>query len=336
MSRYASAHANPQGVGDSRPTALQIVQDNDLVGRLSGKVAFITGVSSGIGISTALALKATGMRVIGLVRDLPKATSALQHDLEPGHLELLELDLNSLASVRACASEILSKTTTLNLFIANAGIMMPPPGKTADGFERQLGTNHLSHFLLFQLLSPLLLASATPSYPSRVITLSSVGHRFAGINWDDLNFEKEYDPMAAYAQSKLAAIYTASEIERRYGARHLHAWSVMPGGIWTGLQSDMPAAVKQAWEENKEFQKYWKSADQGAATTVWAALSSEVEDMGGRYLEDCAVAGPAAKPTVALEDMAAPGYAEWAYDEEKERKLWEVSCEMVGMKDVAV
>ncbi|OAL50101.1 NAD(P)-binding protein [Pyrenochaeta sp. DS3sAY3a] len=333
MSRYAEAHKNPQGPGDARPTALQIVKDNDLMGKLDPKVALITGTSSGIGIETARALKASGMRVFGAVRNIAKATEALKDDLEPGRLELLPLDMNSLDSVRECAAQLLSKTSNLHVFVANAGIMMTPEGTTADGFELQFGTNHLAHFLLFQLLKPTLLASATPDFPARVVQLSSVGHRGGEINFDNINFRGAYDPVAAYAQSKLAAVYTANEIERRYGAQHLHAWSVMPGGIWSGLQASLPAAVVDMWKGDEEFMKAWKSAEQGAATTVWAALARELEGQGGKYLEDCVVAGAAPPPTGSPADMGFPGYAAYAYDEGKAARLWGVSCEMVGIRE---
>jgi NAD(P)-dependent dehydrogenase (short-subunit alcohol dehydrogenase family) len=328
MSRYAEAHANLQGPGDARPTALQIIKDNSLLNKLEGKVALITGTSSGIGIETARALKTAGMRVFGAVRNLPRAREALKDDLEPGKLELLELDMTSLASVRSCAEEFLEKNDVLNVLITNAGIMMTPEGRTAGGFETQFGTNHLAHFLLFQLLKPALLASTTPDFGSRVISLSSVGHRGGEIQFDNLNWEGNYDPVLAYAQSKLANIYMANEIERRYGQRNLHAWSVMPGGIWTGLQAAMPQAVLDQWKDNEEFQKAFKSLEQGAATSVWAAVGTELEGKGGKYLEDCAVAVPA----VDNGNYGLPGYASWAYDEEKEARLWKVSCEMVGIE----
>lgn len=333
MSRYAEFHRNPQGPGDARPTAIQIVKDNNVVGKLEGKVALITGTSSGIGIETARALKATGIRVFGAVRNIEKATEALKDDLEPGSLELLELDMNSLDSVRACAKELLSKTDRLHIFISNAGIMMTPEEKTADGFELQFGTNHLAHFLLFQLLKPVLLASATSAFASRVIALSSVGHRQGEINFENINWVGQYDPVAAYAQSKLAAVYMANEIERRYSSQNLHAWSVMPGGIWSGLQVNLSEAVKDMWKGDAEFQKAWKSTEQGAATTVWAAIGKELEGTGGKYLEDCAIAGPAPAPTGSPADLGFPGYAPYAYDVKKATKLWELSCEMVGVED---
>jgi NAD(P)-dependent dehydrogenase (short-subunit alcohol dehydrogenase family) len=259
MPSYTDVYKNPQGPGDARPTALQIVKDNDLVGKLQGKVALITGASSGIGVETARALKTAGMLVFGAVRNLEKAQAALKDDLEPGHLELLKVDMNSLASVRACAGEFPSKSNQLHILVNNAGVMITPEGKTADGFELQFDTNHLAHFLLFQLLKPTLLASATPEFSSRVISLSSVVHRGGAFDFSDpneVNFtNKPYDPVAAYSQSKLATLYMANEIDRRYGAANLHAFNVMPGGIWTGLQASLPDEVTSMWHNDEEFIK---------------------------------------------------------------------------------
>lgn len=329
MSRYAEAHKNPSGPGDARPTALQIVQDEGLVGKLNGKVALVTGVSSGIGIETAKALKATGMRVFGAVRNIEKAKEALKDDLESGRLELLHLDMNSLDSVRACAKEFLSKSDTLNLLVNNAGIMMCPEERTADGFERQFGTNHLAHFLLFQLLKDTLLKSATPVLSSRVVSLSSVAHRDGEVHLDNLTLSGIYNPILSYGQSKTANIYFANELERRYGARNLHATSVMPGGIFTGLQEFLPKEVVEGWRSSPDMMNGIKSTEQGAATTLWAAVGKDWEDKGGKYLEDCMVS-PAAREGATLMEQ---GYARWAYDAEKEGRLWKVSCELVGVKD---
>ncbi|OAK98216.1 NAD(P)-binding protein [Phaeosphaeriaceae sp. SRC1lsM3a] len=331
-SRYAEAHAHPQGPGDARPTALQIIKDNDLLDKLQGKVALITGVSSGIGTETAKALSAAGMHVFGAVRNLSKATEALGPHLSPGHLELLELDMSSLASVRACAAAFLSRSSQLHVLINNAGVMMTPFSLTADGFESQFGINHLAHFLLFQLLKPTLLASATPEYASRVICLSSVAHRTGVIDVADLTAppkEETYDPVSTYARAKFANALTALEIERRYESRNLHAWAVMPGGIWSGLQDSLPKEVVEAWKGDSEFMKAWKSAEQGAATSVWAAVDKELEGKGGKYLEDCAVAGLASVD----EDFGAPGYGRNLEQEGVGERLWDVSCEMVGVNE---
>ncbi|KAF2865391.1 hypothetical protein BDV95DRAFT_612775 [Massariosphaeria phaeospora] len=327
-SRYADAHKTIKGPGDARPTALQIVQDENLVGKLSGKVALVTGTSSGIGIETAKALKAAGMHVFGAVRDLEKGKAALKDDLEPGKLELLHLDMNSLASVRACAKEFLSKSSTLNILVNNAGIMACPEARTADGFESQFGVNHLAHFLLFSLLRDTLLASATPALPSRVVAVSSMAHRWGTVHFDNLALTGIYKPNLAYGQSKTANVWFANELQRRYAAQYLHAFSLHPGGIWSGLQKHTDEATRAAQEAMPEVQVYMKSAEQGAATQVWAALAKELEGKGGLYLENCDVAPKLPEDAV----MLSVGYAEHIYDEEKEKRLWEVSEELVGLK----
>ena len=209
--------------------------------------------------------------------------------------------------------------------------MATPQATTADGFESQLGTNHLSHFLLFQLLKPLLLSSSTPSSSSRVICLSSSGHRTHGILFSDYNFSSTpYNPWIAYGQSKTANIYMANEVDRRYGARGIHAMSVMPGGIMSGLQAHADPGMK-AMFERPEVVKIMKNAEQGAATSVLAAVGKEWEGKGGVYLEDCEEQGLVDRSKGA----SAPGVAEWAFDEEGEKRLWRDSCKMVGVEDDA-
>jgi NAD(P)-dependent dehydrogenase (short-subunit alcohol dehydrogenase family) len=320
VSKYAAAHLKPKGPGDSRPTGLDIVKDEGLEGKLDGKVIFITGSSSGIGIDTAHALATTGATLYVTARDTSKGEQVLSDILQTGRVHLLKLDLDSLASVRACAREFLEKSQTLNILINNAGVMHTPEGQTADGFETQFGTNHLAHFLLFNLLKPTLLASATPSFHSRVVALSSSGHQASGIHFDNLGLGKgAYTPQVAYGQSKTANIYMANEIERRYGGQGLHGLSVHPGGIATGLQKHWSEKQKAILTDEKVV-PLMKSTAQGAATTVWAAIGEELEGKGGMYLEDCGVS-PLGK------------YAAWAYDAEKEGRLWKVSLEMVGLED---
>lgn len=328
--RYAAAHASSAlaGPGDARPTALQIIKDNQLEGALSDKVMLVTGTSSGIGVETVRALKATGAKIYGTARNLEKGRAALAGLLEPGRVELLQLDTADFASVRACAAAFLARETKLHVLVNNAGIMAVPTRQlTVDGHEAHFQTNHLGHFLLFQLLKPTLLASSTPAFNSRVVNVSSIGHRQSGIVFDDLSLANSYAPFVGYGQSKTANIYMANEIERRYGARGLHAWSLHPGGIDTGLQIHVDFSALKALPE---VQRHMKSAGQGAATTVLAAVDRELEGTGGKYLDDCAVSPMAAGDNVALQD---PGAATWCYDAEKEKKLWEVSCQLVGVKD---
>jgi NAD(P)-dependent dehydrogenase (short-subunit alcohol dehydrogenase family) len=333
MSRYAEAHANPAGPGDARPTALQIIKDEAVEGKLVGKVIVITGTSSGIGIETARALSLTGARLFLTARDLDKAKSALDGILEPGRVELVEMDNTSLSSVRAAAKAILQKSNgQVNILVNNAGIMaLPKLEHTKDGFEMQFGVNHLAHFLLFQLLKPALLASASPEFSSRVVNLSSSAHHVASINESgNYNFEKtEYNDWVAYGQSKTANIYMANEIERRYGSRGLHATSVHPGMIATPLMQYMDPAIVEAFSKDEKMYKSMKSPEQGAATTVWAAIGQEWEKKGGEYLAECG------KTTRGNDnhEIAGVGFAGHAYDAEKEARLWKDSLKMVGLTD---
>ncbi|KAH7112511.1 hypothetical protein B0J11DRAFT_542530 [Dendryphion nanum] len=333
MSRYAEAHLNAAGPGDARPTALQIIKDEAAEGKLAGKVVVITGTSSGIGIETARALSLTGAKLLLTARDLNKATTALDGILEPGRIELVEMDNTSLSSVRAAAEVILQKSNNhVNILINNAGIMaLPKLEHTKDGFEMQFGVNHLAHFLLFELLKPALLASASPAFSSRVVNVSSSAHNVASINeTGNYNFENvEYNDWVSYGQSKTANIYMANEIERRYGSQGLHATSLHPGGILTGLMQHMDPAILQEMQKDESLIKKLKSPEQGAATTVWAAIGQEWEKKGGEYLADC---GRTTRGNDNNE-IISEGFAGHAYDPEREARLWKDSLEMVGLMD---
>ncbi|KAH8810668.1 hypothetical protein F5884DRAFT_897237 [Xylogone sp. PMI_703] len=330
--RYTEAHLNPNGPGDARPTALQVVKDEGLEGKLTDKVFLVTGVSSGIGIETVKALAATGAVVYGTVRNLEKGRQALGSVLSPGRVELLHCDLSSLASVRVCAEEFLKKSKKLNVLIANAGVMaIQTLTKTVDGFEEQFATNHLAHFLLFQLLKPTMLASSSPDFQSRVVMLSSSGHRSNGVIFDDINFDTpdSYSPFVAYGQSKSANIYMASYIERHYGKRGLHGLAVHPGGIWSGLGAHLPEEQMAYLKSDQALAKIMKTPEQGAATSVLAALGKEFEGRGKVYLEDSGEWGPAEEGAPSTDR----GYAKHAFDEVAEDRLWRVSNQLVGIKE---
>ncbi|WVN90655.1 uncharacterized protein L203_105897 [Cryptococcus depauperatus CBS 7841] len=253
----------------------------------------IAGCSSGIGFETAKALVTTGATLYLTARNLSAAETALGSILKPGQVELIEMDLSSLASVKSAAEAFVKKSSQLNVLICNAGVMaIPNLTRTADGFETHFGVNHLAHFLLFQLLKENLLSSTCPAFNSRVVVVSSSGHRGGGIRGDDYNYMKrphEYDLWASYSQSKTANIYMANDIERRYGAQGLHAQSLMPGAITSGIQRNLPR--EESAEFARENRKIMKSPEQGAATTVLAAIGKELENVGGVYLENCEVAG---------------------------------------------
>ncbi|RXG48353.1 hypothetical protein VDGE_30441 [Verticillium dahliae] len=321
MSPYAAAHSNPAGPGDARPTAIQIIKDEAVEGKLAEKVIVITGTSSGIGMETSRALSLTGARMFLTARDLSKAKAALEGNLEPGRVELIEMDNASLSSVRAAAKSILEKSNNqVNILINNAGIMaLPKLEHTKDGFEMQFGVNHLSHFLLFENLKPALLASASPEFSSRVVNVSSSAHHVASINEPaNYNLEKtKYDEWVSYGQTKTANIYMANEIERRCGSQGLHATILHPGGISTGLMQHMDPAILLAMQQDEALFKTMKSPQQGAATTVWAAIGHKWEKKGREYLADCQ------KTTRGNDDheITGAGFAGHAYDTEKEGRL---------------
>ncbi|KAI0108531.1 short-chain dehydrogenase [Daldinia grandis] len=318
------------GPGDSRPTGRNIVEDEGLVGAMGDKAILITGVSSGMGPETVRALALTGATIFATARDLDKAREALGASLlETGRVHLLFMDQADLSSVRECAAEFRQQSGgTLNVLINNAGVMKTPQGRTKDGFELQFGTNHLSHFLLFYLLKDLLLASSTPEFHSRVVNVSSLGHRYGPVRFDNLNFEGEYEGWTAYGQSKTANIYMATQIERLYSAQGLHGYSLNPGSfVSPNLQKFCQEEMKAA-KGNERITKYFVSLEQACATSVYAAASKELEGKGGLYLEGASVAGPAPADGSAVEY----GYGEWAFDREKEERLWEVSKGLVGVE----
>lgn len=328
MSPYSEAHANPNGPGDARPTAMEIIRDEGMIDGLEGQAIVITGISSGIGVETARALAATGANLFLTARDVSKARSALANFYDPQRMDIVEMDQANLSSVRQAASAILAKTSKIHLLVNNAGIMAIPDLRfTSDGHELQFGTNHLAHFLLFKLLQPALLAAATEALPSRVVVLSSSGHNIHGLNGgDDYNFQyDDYDPFTAYGQSKTANIYMSNEIERRFGSRHLHSTSIHPGIIATGLVQHMPP---DAFKGMEHLYPAMKSVEQGAATSVLAAIGRRWKHEGGKYLVDCDIASPHTNQDDAF---TSGGYAQHAYDEEKATKLWHDSLALVGL-----
>jgi NAD(P)-dependent dehydrogenase (short-subunit alcohol dehydrogenase family) len=298
--------------------------------KLNGKRVLVTGVSAGLGVETARALAAHGAQVVGAARDLAKAHGATEQVRAQaaggGSLQLVQLDLASLDSVRRCADGLLAKGKPFDLLIANAGIMACPKGVTADGFETQFGTNHLGHFVLVNRIASLLRSG------SRLVNLSSAGHRFADVDLQDPNFEHTpYAEFVAYGRSKTANVLFAVEFDRRHKARGVRATAVHPGGIQTELGRYMTTAVRDKLiaEINANQPKgaapfSYKSIPQGAATSVWAACVADAEAIGGHYCEDCHVA----------EVVAVPGFRggvqPYALDPQHAKDLWRKSEEMVG------
>jgi NAD(P)-dependent dehydrogenase (short-subunit alcohol dehydrogenase family) len=299
---------------------------------LSGKRVLVTGVSAGLGVETARALAAHGAQVVGAARDLAKARAVTgvvrEQAARGGGLELVQLDLASLASVRACADALLAESQPLDLIIANAGVMACPFGRTADGFETQFGTNYLGHFVLINRLAPLLGPGA------RVVNLASSGHRFSDVDLLDPNFErKEYGEFVAYGRSKTANVLFAVEFDRRHRTRGVRATAVHPGVIQTELGRHMtPEVLSQIMPVAADSEPgdaitlagfRFKSVAQGAATSVWAGVVAPPEAVGGRYCEDCRVAH-------VVEDSAArEGVRAYAIHPDRARALWATSEDLV-------
>ena len=339
MSRYAERYAIKRGPGDNRPTALEIVKDEGLINKLTDKVMIVTGVSSGVGVETLRAFHATGATVYGTVRNVAKGQKVVDEIIaaDPDNkakIELLEIDLESFDSIKKGVAEFLKKESKLNILVNNAGIMAVDEGRTKDGWERQIGTNHFGHFLLFHLLKDTLLASATPEFPSRVVSVASIGHRLAPINFDNINQEGGvYNPWVAYSYSKTANIWFANELERRYGSKNLHATSLHPGGVVSNLADHINDPALLEILDTEEVRNYYKNSAQGAATSVYAALSQEWANKGGKYLSDCVEQRKFPDDEQNFLKMGDDGYRAWAYDEAGERKLWEVSLKAIGAED---
>jgi NAD(P)-dependent dehydrogenase (short-subunit alcohol dehydrogenase family) len=208
------------------------------------------------------------------------------------------------------------------------GVMATPYTLTEDGLELQLGANHFGHFLLFRLLEPLLSASSTVNAPSRVIALSSAGHRFSEFRFDDMNFEKgPYNPIAAYAQSKTANIWMCNSIDRHYGPK-IRGLSVHPGTILeTDITRHFDADTLSSAGDLEHFNKTGCNVSQGAATTVWAVLEPRFNGYGGVHLAEVGEA----RPVEDGEPINVPAYAPYAYDPEGEERLWDLSNRAVGL-----
>lgn len=300
---------------------------------LTNKRFLITGMSSGIGLETARALVSRGASLVGAIKDLSKAETATVSvrdaaEQNGGHLKLIELDLASLQSVRACADRLLADGQPFDVIIANAGIMAPPFGRTADGFELQFGINYLGHFALITWIESLFAQNG------RLLLLSSQAHRVADIDLNDPNFEQQaYDPFVAYGRSKTAVALFATEFDKRHCTRGIRAASVMPGNSLTDLprhfsQEDLQKlfeAVGKARAEAGLAPAALKYVSQAAATSVWAAVVADKKDIGGHYLEDCAVA-----PVNDTDNPFADGVRSYALDANKAEQLWAKSEELIG------
>lgn len=279
--------------------------------RLDDKTVLITGANTGIGKETALDLAKRGARIIMACRDMEKAEAAMKEIIEGSGNENVvckKLDLSDSKSIREFAEAINKDEPKLNILINNAGVMVCPYGKTADGFEMQIGVNHMGHFLLTYLLIDLIKKST----PARIINVSSMAHTWGSINLEDINSEKNYNKRAAYSQSKLANILFTRLLAKRLEGTGVTVYSLHPGVVQTEL-----------WRHVNGFQQFvmnmispfTKNSVQGAQTTIYCAVEPTLETESGGYYSDCAPASCSAAAT----------------DDDMAQKLWELSCQMLSI-----
>jgi NAD(P)-dependent dehydrogenase (short-subunit alcohol dehydrogenase family) len=312
-----------------------ITADEVLAGiDLAGRRALVTGVSSGIGVATVRALVARGAEVVGTARDLAKAADATDsvRDFAANGVafELMQLDLADFASVRHCADQLTAMGQSFDFVIANAGVMACPFALTADGFEMQLGTNHLGHFLLVNRIATLIRPGG------RLVMLSSSGHRGGDVDLGDPNFTvSSYNPWKAYSRSKTANILFALEFDRRHAQRGIRACAIHPGRVDTGLfrhlgeggLDGIVAMVDKGRAKQGLPPSATRSPEQGAATSVWAAVVASGDEIGGHFCENCSVS-PRNDGEQRIGNMV--GVRSYAVDPQRAQALWAKSEEWVG------
>lgn len=302
-----------------RTTAAEVIAGHDLAGRY----AVVTGGYSGLGLETVRALVGAGVSVLVPARRVDVASAALA-GLDG--VEVRPMDLGDLESVAALTASVRADGRPVDLVVDVAGVMATPHQQTPQGWELQLGTNHLGHFALVGGVADLLVDGA------RVVSYSSTGHYRSPVLFDDLGFETTpYDPWVAYGQSKTANALFAVALDARGASRGIHAYSVHPGGILTDLQRHMPReelVARQWMDEDGNPNPRFKTPAEGASTGLWAATAPELESRGGVYCEDCSVKGVVPADHA---DLTTGGAKEWAIDVEAAERLWEVSVAATGL-----
>jgi NAD(P)-dependent dehydrogenase (short-subunit alcohol dehydrogenase family) len=309
-----SQHKIGSGFGHDT-TADEVLSGIDL----TGKLALVTGGYSGLGLETTRSLAKAGAQVVVPARRPEAAQEALAGI---DGVEVAELDLADLDSVRSFAEGFLASGRTIDLQINNAGIMACPETRVGPGWEAQFATNHLGHYALTNRLWPALADGG-----ARVVSVSSSGHRGSDIRWDDPQFEQGYDKWAAYGQAKTANILFAVQLDALGKDSGVRAFSLHPGGILTPLQRHLPREemVAFGWidAEGNPLNPAFKSPEQGAATQVWAATSAQLDGLGGVFCEDCEIAE--------LSTDDAPGVRPYAVDPASAERLWTMSAELTGV-----
>lgn len=308
-------HQKPLGSGfGARTTASDVLAGIDLTGRC----AIVTGGHSGLGLETTRALAAAGAHVVVGARN-PEAARAAMHDVP--NVIVDALDLEDLTSIHLFAKRLLAAESHLDMLINNAGIMACPEMRVGPGWEAQFATNHLGHFALTNLISPLLEGGA------RVVSVSSAGHHASPIRWEDVQFTSGYDKWLAYGQSKTANALFAVHLDRIGRDRGIRAFSLHPGKIFTPLQRHLTQTemTAEGWLDanGNPADPTFKTPAQGAATQVWAATSPQLDGLGGLYCEDCDIA-------VRAETASEPfvGVKEYATSVTEAERLWELSTKL--------
>lgn len=298
-----------------------------LAGRnLSNATAIVTGGHSGLGLETTRALANAGARVTVAARDVETARAKTSRI---PNVEVEQLDLSDLTSVRDFARRLLATGRHIDIVIGSAGIMACPETRVGPGWEAQFATNHLGHYALVNLLWPALKGSA------RVVAVSSAGHHQSGIRWDDVQFTQGYDKWLAYGQSKTANALFAAHLDRLGQHEGVRAFSLHPGKIFTPLQRHLTQdeMIAAGWLDanGNPADPTFKTPQQGAATQVWAAISSQLDGMGGLYCEDC---------DIATLDEGEPssfvGVRPYAVDPEQAERLWALSAKLTGIDAFAI
>ena len=296
--------------------------DDVLAGQsLSGTTLLVTGGHSGLGLATTRALARAGAEVIVAARR-PETAQALFRGID--NIRIEAMDLADPVSIQACARRLLDGGRHIDALIGNAGIMACPETRTAQGWEAQFAINHLGHFALINQLWPLLRGG------SRVVLVASAGHQLSGMRWNDVQFAKGYDKWLAYGQSKTANVLCAKHLDQLGKAEGIRGFALHPGKIFTPLQRHLSQQEMMAagWldAEGRPADSSFKTPEQGAATQVWAAVSPQLDGMGGLYCEDCDIA------TVDHGDTPSfAGVRPHALDPDQAERLWALSARLTGL-----
>ena len=293
---------------------------------LSGKTAIVTGGYSGIGIETTRALSEAGANVIIPARRTEEAMVALDGIIPKDHI--FEMDLSDLDSIKRF-TDLVKSNLSLSILINNAGIMACAESKTSNGWDLQFAVNHIGHFVLTHEL----IDSMDQSSGARIINLSSTAHKFSGICWDDIHFSNSYDKWVSYGQSKTATSLFSIELDRRFKDKNIRSFAVHPGGIFTPLQRHLQQEemVAMGWLNadgslSDLAKAGFKSSTQGASTSLWAATSSQLDNKGGLYCENCDVANLAGGSP----EERYFGVRDWAVDSDEAKKLWHSTEKMLA------